>query len=91
MFLSTDCRGGLSNFLYIASLPEGITPEADEPKEVLLRFYGVAQGDHTAILKDSLVFALLSEKGLGPKFYGCFSGGRFEEYIPVSLRWPLLI
>ncbi|XP_067935724.1 choline/ethanolamine kinase-like isoform X2 [Watersipora subatra] len=75
--------GGLSNYLYIASLPEGIKVEGDEPKEVLLRFYGVAQGDNTTILKDSLVFALLSQRGLGPKFYGCFTEGRFEEYIPT--------
>ncbi|KAF6026692.1 CHKB [Bugula neritina] len=76
--------GGLSNYLYIASLPDNLQLEGKEPRKVLLRFYGTAQGDHTTILKDSLVFALLADRGLGPKFYGCFAGGRFEEYIPTT-------
>lgn len=57
-----------------------------EPKEVLLRIYGQAHGEHAleAMLTESVVFALLSERRLGPKLHGIFPGGRIEQYIPVS-------
>lgn len=57
-----------------------------EPKEVLLRIYGQSHGDHAleAMLTESVVFALLSERRLGPKLHGIFPGGRIEQYIPVS-------
>lgn len=101
--------GGLSNFLYYVSLPDGYPtattttisankrPRKDsdsnlahlkgmEPKEVLLRIYGQSHGDHAleAMLTESVVFALLSERRLGPKLHGIFPGGRIEQYIPVS-------
>lgn len=120
--------GGLSNFLYYVSLPDGyqVTPTSPivankrprkdsdannnnnntkairvhhqqhqhlgeevhhhEPKEVLLRIYGQSHGDHAleAMLTESVVFALLSERRLGPKLHGIFPGGRIEQYIPVS-------
>lgn len=58
-----------------------------EPKEVLLRIYGQAHGEHAleAMLTESVVFALLSERRLGPKLHGIFPGGRIEQYIPVNL------
>ena len=37
-----------------------------------------------AQITESVVFAILGQKGLGPKLYGAFSEGRLEEYIPVS-------
>lgn len=57
-----------------------------EPKEVLLRIYGQSHGEHAleAMLTESVVFALLSERRLGPKLHGIFPGGRIEQYIPVS-------
>lgn len=57
-----------------------------EPKEVLLRIYGQSHGDHAleAMLTESVVFALLSERRLGPRLHGIFPGGRIEQYIPVS-------
>lgn len=57
-----------------------------EPKEVLLRIYGQTHGEQAveSILTDSIVFALLSERKLGPKLHGIFPGGRIEQYIPVS-------
>ena len=57
-----------------------------EPKEVLLRIYGQAHGDHALemMLTETVVFALLSERRLGPKLHGIFPGGRIEQYIPVS-------
>ncbi|GMT35173.1 hypothetical protein PFISCL1PPCAC_26470, partial [Pristionchus fissidentatus] len=35
------------------------------------------------LVAESVIFTLLSERHLGPKLYGIFSGGRLEEYIPV--------
>lgn len=60
-------------------------PSVLEPKEVLLRIYGQTHGEQAveSILTDSVVFALLSERKLGPKLHGIFPGGRIEQYIPV--------
>lgn len=60
-------------------------PNVLEPKEVLLRIYGQTHGEQAveSILTDSVVFALLSERKLGPKLHGIFPGGRIEQYIPV--------
>jgi len=35
------------------------------------------------LLAESVIFMLLSERGLGPRLYGVFPGGRLEEYIPA--------
>lgn len=52
---------------------------------MLLRIYGQTHGEQAveSILTDSVVFALLSERKLGPKLHGIFPGGRIEQYIPV--------
>jgi hypothetical protein len=57
-----------------------------EPTKVLLRIYGQSHGEHAleTMLTESVVFALLSERQLGPKLHGIFPGGRIEQYIPVS-------
>lgn len=34
---------------------------------------------------ESVMFAILAERALGPKLYGIFPQGRLEEFIPVSL------
>ncbi|KAK9874415.1 hypothetical protein WA026_002762 [Henosepilachna vigintioctopunctata] len=76
--------GGLSNLLYHISLPENVQDEIqDEPKEVLLRVYGQTHGEGAleAIITESVIFTLLSERGLGPKLHGIFPGGRIEQYI----------
>lgn len=39
-----------------------------------------------SLITDNIVFALLSERKLGPKLHGIFPGGRIEQYIPVSLK-----
>ncbi|XP_036321474.1 choline/ethanolamine kinase [Rhagoletis pomonella] len=56
-----------------------------EPNEVLLRIYGEVHGEEDdalgAIITESVVFALLSERNFGPKLYGIFPGGRLEQYI----------
>lgn len=69
--------------------------EDKEPKEVLLRIYGQAHGDHAleAMLTESVVFALLSERRLGPRLHGIFPGGRIEQYIPVrgNSNWIFML
>ncbi|CAH0712797.1 unnamed protein product, partial [Brenthis ino] len=57
----------------------------DEPKKVLLRIYGQVHGERAmdAIVTESVIFTLLSERRLGPKLHGVFSGGRIEQYIPA--------
>ncbi|KAI1296527.1 Choline/ethanolamine kinase [Halotydeus destructor] len=78
--------GGMSNILYLCSLPSTHTPLNGEPSQVLLRMYGQIhaqeEGQETTIT-DSVIFMLLSERKLGPKLYGIFPGGRLEEYIPA--------
>lgn len=76
------CSGGLSNWLYQVTLLKG---NAD-PRDVLMRLYGQTHGENAIenIITESVIFTLLSERGLGPKLHGIFPGGRLEEYIPVS-------
>ena len=40
--------------------------------------------DVDAQITESVVFAVLGSRGLGPQLYGAFPEGRLEEYIPVS-------
>jgi len=77
--------GGLSNFLYYCALPAGAKPKQGEPSRVLVRFYGQihSEGALEAILTESVIFTLLSERKLGPRLYGVFPGGRLEEFIPA--------
>ncbi|VEL40865.1 unnamed protein product, partial [Protopolystoma xenopodis] len=52
------------------------------PSKVLIRVYGeVLRNNLDSLVLDSVIFALLSEKRLGPRLYGVFRGGRIEEYI----------
>lgn len=72
----------MSNWLYQVTLLKG---NAD-PRDVLMRLYGQTHGENAIenIITESVIFTLLSERGLGPKLHGIFPGGRLEEYIPVS-------
>ncbi|ODN04629.1 Choline/ethanolamine kinase [Orchesella cincta] len=81
--------GGLSNWLYHCSLPLSLTPQHNEPLQVLLRFYGQVHGEGAleSLITESVIFTLLSERKLGPRLYGVFPGGRVEEFIPAR---PLL-
>ena len=79
--------GGLSNLLYHVSLPPTLLsdekPHNGEPSQVLMRIYGQTHGERAieSLITDSVIFTLLSERGLGPKLHGIFPGGRIEEYI----------
>ena len=37
---------------------------------------------HSLVL-NSVIFAILSERGIGPRLYGVFPGGRIEQYLEV--------
>ncbi|NXQ28943.1 CHKB kinase, partial [Alaudala cheleensis] len=74
--------GGLSNLLYKCALPEHILSVGDEPRQVLLRVYGaILQGVDSLVL-ESVMFAILAERALGPRLFGVFPQGRLEQYIP---------
>uniref|UniRef100_A0A9J8AYV9 Ethanolamine kinase n=1 Tax=Cyprinus carpio carpio TaxID=630221 RepID=A0A9J8AYV9_CYPCA len=84
--------GGLSNLLYMCSLPDDVEPTGVEPRRVLLRIYGailqVGHPDHItirgvdSIVLESVMFAILAERELGPRLYGIFPEGRLEQYLP---------
>ena len=47
---------------------------------LLLLFFQGAE----AMVLESVMFAILAERELGPRLYGIFPQGRLEEYVPVS-------
>ncbi|KAK0151953.1 Choline kinase alpha [Merluccius polli] len=74
--------GGLSNLLYMCKLPDHVAGVGEEPRQVLLRVYGaILQGVDSLVL-ESVMFAILAERTLGPQLYGIFPEGRLEEYLP---------
>ncbi|XP_061845603.1 choline/ethanolamine kinase isoform X3 [Colius striatus] len=74
--------GGLSNLLFKCTLPEHVLSVGDEPRQVLLRVYGaILQGVDSLVL-ESVMFAILAERELGPRLYGVFPQGRLEQYVP---------
>ncbi|XP_021240438.1 choline/ethanolamine kinase, partial [Numida meleagris] len=74
--------GGLSNLLFKCALPEHVLSVGDEPRQVLLRVYGaILQGVDSLVL-ESVMFAILAERALGPRLYGVFPQGRLEQYVP---------
>uniref|UniRef100_A0A2R9BJN2 Ethanolamine kinase n=1 Tax=Pan paniscus TaxID=9597 RepID=A0A2R9BJN2_PANPA len=76
-------RGGLSNMLFQCSLPDTTATLGDEPRKVLLRLYGaILQMGAEAMVLESVMFAILAERSLGPKLYGIFPQGRLEQFIP---------
>lgn len=74
--------GGLSNLLFKCSLQGHVVSQGNEPRQVLLRVYGaILQGVDSLVL-ESVMFAILAERTLGPQLYGVFPQGRLEQYIP---------
>lgn len=82
-------RGGMTNYLYLCSLPEDVVPMDNEPKEVLMRIYGEIV-DLKQRFYESIIFTMLSERNVGPKSYGVFYSGRLEQYYPVSCDYFLI-
>ncbi|KAL4217393.1 hypothetical protein ACF0H5_023843 [Mactra antiquata] len=80
-FKITTQRGGLTNKLYICSLPDNVQPHDNQPRSVLLRVYGDIATEAKVVLQNSVIFALMSEKKLGPKLYGMTNLARIEEFV----------
>uniref|UniRef100_A0A8C7DII5 Ethanolamine kinase n=1 Tax=Oncorhynchus kisutch TaxID=8019 RepID=A0A8C7DII5_ONCKI len=74
--------GGLSNKLFLCALPDTQTSVVDEPRNVLLRLYGAILQGAEAMVLESVMFAILAERELGPKLYGIFPQGRLEQFVP---------
>ncbi|KAJ8388619.1 hypothetical protein AAFF_G00131840 [Aldrovandia affinis] len=74
--------GGLSNLLYLCSLPDRVQCVGHEPRQVLLRVYGAILQDVESLVLESVMFAILAERTLGPQLYGIFPKGRLEQYMP---------
>ncbi|XP_044536298.1 choline kinase alpha isoform X2 [Gracilinanus agilis] len=69
--------------LFQCSLPDCVQSVSDEPRTVLLRLYGaILQMGAEAMVLESVMFAILAERCLGPKLYGIFPQGRLEQFIP---------
>ncbi|KAM8750354.1 choline kinase alpha isoform 2-T2 [Acanthopagrus schlegelii] len=81
-FHITIIRGGLSNKLFLCSLPDSQDSVGDEPRSILLRLYGAILQGAEAMVLESVMFAILAERELGPKLYGIFPQGRLEQYVP---------
>ncbi|KAK2569441.1 Aryl hydrocarbon receptor nuclear translocator-like protein 1 [Acropora cervicornis] len=77
--------GGLTNELYICTIPGNYSTNNKEKKQVVLRIYGPLYDDlvssSSALISDIVVFALLSERNVGPKLYAIFPEGRLEELV----------
>ncbi|KAG8440143.1 hypothetical protein GDO86_006079 [Hymenochirus boettgeri] len=74
--------GGLSNLLYKCSLTDNVETHSTEPRQVLLRLYGAILQGVDSLVQESVMFAILAERSLGPHLYGVFPQGRLEQYIP---------
>ncbi|CAL8238291.1 unnamed protein product, partial [Merluccius merluccius] len=81
-FQITIIRGGLSNKLFLCTLPDRLDRGGDVPRSVLLRLYGAILQGAEAMVLESVMFAILAERELGPKLYGIFPQGRLEQYVP---------
>ena len=80
--------GGMTNELYICSLPVNYPVVKAEKTRVVLRVYGTMYTElirtSHAMVSDVAVFSILSERNVGPKLYAIFPEGRLEELLPVS-------
>ncbi|CAH3162035.1 unnamed protein product [Porites lobata] len=78
--------GGLTNELYICSLPNYCPVINKEKRKVLLRIYGPLYSElvssSSALIYNIVIFTLLSEREVGPKLYAVFPRGRLEELLP---------
>lgn len=90
---SKGLSNGLSNKVYVVAVKDEIeNTNSDVPKKVICRIYGDNFGTRLlAQIRDgnssrsteNLMFAILGEWKLMPKFHGAFRIERFEEYIEV--------
>ena len=81
------CSGGLTNHLFVCSLPDVNTKiKPATVDRVLLRLYGAFYSDlsdsNVRMMEECIICGLLAEKNMGPDLYGIFPEGRLEQYIP---------
>ncbi|KAG0712215.1 Choline kinase alpha [Chionoecetes opilio] len=58
-------------------------PEYEVDEQVLAEPEVHGEDALESVLAESVIFALLSERRLGPRLYGVFPGGRLEQFIPA--------
>lgn len=75
----TQITGGQSNLIYMASCKNLSKLSSDTPECFLIRIHCQPSSQ---VFNDTVIFSIMSERGLGPKLYGFFPGGRLEEYLP---------
>ncbi|CAI2349234.1 unnamed protein product [Caenorhabditis sp. 36 PRJEB53466] len=66
-------KGGQSNLMF------HVTCSSSGANDFLVRIHRQPQ---SLVFVDTLVFSIFSERGVGPKLYGFFPGGRLEEFLP---------
>ncbi|CAP29573.1 Protein CBG10061 [Caenorhabditis briggsae] len=69
--------GGQSNLLYLVK--GKFASESTTPSCFLVRLHCQQENQ---VFTDTVVFSIMSERGLGPKLYGFFPGGRLEQFLP---------
>lgn len=78
-------HGGLTNHLFVCSLPDTKANPVNINK-VLLRLYGAFYSDMSdstvRMMEECIICGLLAEKNMGPDLYGIFPEGRLEQFIP---------
>jgi ethanolamine kinase len=77
----TKISGGITNLLF------RVTHPASSVESVLVRLYGANTELMIDRRRDTAAFRLLSERGVGPRYWGQFPTGRVEGYIKAR---PLL-
>ena len=77
--LRLNSSGGQSNLIYMASCKNSKKLSSDTPECFLIRIHCQPSSQ---VFNDTVIFSVMSERGLGPKLYGFFPGGRLEEYLP---------
>lgn len=75
-------QGGITNRLYT------LTPNEEEDKTVIVRVYGEGTALFVDRAVENVVFSTLSERGIGPKFYGTFHNGRVEGFCDAKTLKP---
>lgn len=85
-FSLRQLSGGVSNTLFLASV---LCDKSKRTENVIIRIFGpLLRNNRELAIKENIVFSLLSEKCIGPKFLGLLPEGRLEEYFeadPIKL------
>jgi hypothetical protein len=82
--------GGFTNQLYFCSLPYDMKPISNEPKQVVIKFYGEKHFktndetlDDRQRFTDGIIGLTVANNKLGPDIYGLFPSGQIMDFIEV--------